>query len=75
MQEDKELDYVELKRLLNEFMDGMSQAFGGAWQLAHAYSDPRWLTVRDAIGSCKDACVSLMLKWVGRAAAKGKLYV
>ena len=73
--ENKDYDYVELKRLLNGFMDGMSQAFGGAWQLAHAHSDPRWLTVRDAIGSCKDACVSLMLKFVARASMKGKLHV
>lgn len=73
--ENNDIDYKELKRLLNEFMDGMSQAFGGAWQLAHAHSDPRWLTMRDAIGSCKDACVSLMLKWVGKASARGKPYV
>lgn len=65
--DDKEINYVELKKLLNEFMDGMSQAFGGAWQLAHMHSDPRWLTLRDGIGSIKDNCVNLMLKWMGKS--------
>lgn len=57
------------QKLLNEFMDGMSQAFGGAWQLAHMHSDPRWLVVRDGIGSIKDTCVNLMMKLVTQAIA------
>lgn len=60
----------DLKTLLNEFMDGMSQAFGGAWQLAHAHSDPRWLIIRDGIGSIKDSCVRLLLKCMGAAAMR-----
>lgn len=68
----------EVRKQLNDFMDGMSQAFGGAWQMAHMHSDPRWLIVRDGIGSIKDTCVRMMLKMIGRIAAekvKGKLHV
>lgn len=61
--------------MLNDFMDGLSQAFGGCWQMAHMHSDPRWLVIRDGIGSVKDTCVKLMLKYIGRSAAKGKIHV
>jgi hypothetical protein len=57
------------QKLMNDFMDGMSQAFGGAWQLAHMHSDPRWLIVRDGIGSIKDTCVTLMMKLITQAMA------
>lgn len=59
-----------LKKLLGEFMDGMSQAFGGAWQLAHMHSDPRWLVVRDGIGAIKDICVRLMFRYIGQGVRK-----
>lgn len=43
------IDISEQPVLLNQLVEALNQAAGGASQLIHAMQDPRWLMVRDMI--------------------------
>lgn len=45
----KELKVSDQPRLLNELVQALSQAAGGASQLIHQMQDPRWMMIREAI--------------------------
>lgn len=36
-------------QMLSNFIDAVSEAAGCAWQMAHIFNDPRWLSIRDCL--------------------------
>lgn len=49
----------EQPRLLKELVDGLAQAGGGASQLIHTLSDPRWMIIRDAVELSKEGIMEI----------------
>ncbi len=46
-------------RLLRELVESLQQASGGAGQLIHALTDPRWIVIRETIDKMKEGVISL----------------
>ncbi len=46
-------------RVLNEAIDGLSQAIGAASQMIHHHSEPRFLAIRDALELTKEGMTHL----------------
>lgn len=45
--------------LLNDLVEALNQANGGASQLLHAMQDPRWMIIRDSIELVKHGALQV----------------
>lgn len=45
----KEINVSDQPMLLNQMIEALSQAAGGASQLIHSQRDPRWIFIRELI--------------------------
>lgn len=45
--------------LLNQLVEALNQAAGGASQLIHTMSDPRWMIIRDSIELTKEGVLEI----------------
>ncbi len=45
-------------RILNEMVDGITQAAGACSQLIHTMQDPRWMTIREMLELTKEGMVA-----------------
>lgn len=45
----KTISIAEQPKLLNELIEGLTQAIGACSQLTHTMQDPRWMTMREMV--------------------------
>lgn len=56
----------ELK-LINRFIEGLSQAIGASSQMIHQHQDPRWMTLRDLLTAVKETTVAVAVNPITRS--------
>lgn len=45
-------------KLLNNIVDGLSQAIGASSQIVHMHQDPRWMAIRETLEIAKKGCTN-----------------
>lgn len=50
----------EQPKLLNDLVESLRQAAGGASQLVHMMGDPRWMMIREAIELTQEGVLGIM---------------
>lgn len=45
--------------LLNQLIEALNQAAGGASQLIHGMQDPRWMVIRDSVELTKEGVLEI----------------
>lgn len=46
-------------QILNELIDGLTQAIGASGQIIHQHQDPRFLEIRSSLELAKQGCIGL----------------
>lgn len=46
-------------QMLQELIQGLTQAEGAAGQIIHQHQDPRWILIRDTLSGAKELCFSM----------------